>query len=729
MPQVALSSDFLKAFANIPSKKQKAVREALEKFKRDPTTAAQNYERINDVVDDKVRTVRCGIDYRAIVIHPRQGDVHLFVWVDHHDEAMAWARNKRFEVNNYTGTLQVYDVQTATEPGVSAHSAAPAQSVPAEAKALPARSVASIDAEPVQVGRLFSGYDNATLLLFGVPEPLLIAVRALREEQDLDGLAPHLPQEACDALYLLAAGYTAESTIDELDRKKPALPAKPEFDPDDFAGALERAGTQRQFKVVGDDHELAEILNAPLAQWRIFLHPSQTKLVKLESTGPTRVLGSAGTGKTVVAMHRARELATRCPAGKKVLFTTFTTNLAADIQGLLKSLCRKEMEQIEVTNLHAWARGVLQSRGMKVRTTQQVPEAENEGWSDAYALDTDSRFPQAFYRDEWNDVVQAQGILDEGTYLRARRAGRGTRLSRDQRVSVWKVLEGYRRFLQSRNLMDPADTIREARLLLETGKLPQRYASIVVDEAQDFSESELRLLRAMVPEGPDDLFLVGDAHQRIYGHKASLSRCGINVRGMRSRRLRLNYRTTQSIRNWAVAVLRGMSVDDLDEGTDDALKGYHSLRNGEPPEVVHHATAAKEASFIVERIRSWAAKPDRPLSDICLTARTNALLETRYAPLLRQAGFAVQFIKTDEARLGDGIRLATMHRVKGLEFPCVLIAGVHAGNVPLEKTLADPTALQDHLDTERRLLFVAATRARDELVVTGFGTKSEFLGV
>ncbi len=714
MPQVALSSDFLKAFANIPPKKQKAVREALEKFKRDPTSLAQNYEKIHDVEDDKVRTVRCGIDYRAIVIAPPKGDVYLFAWVDHHDEAMAWARRKRFEVNQHTGTFQVYEVKTA----------AAADDAPRTAAA--ARLVSSIESDVIPTGRLFSGHDNTTLLLFGVPEPLLVAVRALREEADLDGLARYLPQEAADALYLLAAGYSPEDAIDELDRTKPVEP-KPEFDPNDFEAAMARPGTQQTFKVVEDDHELAEILNSPLALWRIFLHPSQAKLVKMHSNGPARVLGGAGTGKTVVAMHRARYLAKTCPVGKKILFTTFTTNLAADIQGLLGSLCGQELEQIEVTNLHAWARGVLQARGIKVRTTQEQPDKAKEGWDDACALDVNNRFVQSFYEAEWAEVVQAQGILDKAAYLRARRAGRGTRLSREQRGQVWEVLEGYRRFLQKNGLMDPADTIREARLLLEAGKVPQRYAAIVADEVQDFSESELCLLRAMVPESPNDLFLVGDAHQRIYGHKASLSRCGINVRGLRSRRLRLNYRTTQSIRNWGVAILRGMAVDDLDEGTDDALKGYHSLRVGGAPEVVHHASEKAEDAFIVARVRSWIEKGRSP-GDICITARTNKLVEKRYAQILKDAGFSVQIIKTDESKLGDGVRLATMHRIKGLEFPCVLIAGVEAGTMPLElKSYADETARQDHLDTEKRLLFVAATRARDELVVTGFGAKSEFL--
>src|SRR5690606_21909537 len=158
---------------------------------------------------------------------------------------------------------------------------------------------------------------------------------------------------------------------------------KAEFDPDDFAAALERPGTQQRFTVVADDHELAEILNAPLAQWRVFLHPSQRKLVEMKSTGAARVLGGAGTGKTVVAMHRARHLALSCPPDRKVLFTTFTRNLAADIQAQLAILCREEGERIEVTNLHAWATNLLQTRGTKVRTPTR--EQEEAAWTDAMA--------------------------------------------------------------------------------------------------------------------------------------------------------------------------------------------------------------------------------------------------------------------------------------------------------------------------------------------------------
>ena len=706
MPQVAISADFLTAYANIPRGKQKGVRAFIEKFKQNPTASSINYEPIRDMRDDKVRTVRIGLDYRGIVIHPPQGDVYVLVWVDHHDEAMAWAKNKVFEVNKYTGTFQVWEAQdggTLPQP----------VEVPRE--------------NVVPEERLLSGHNDETLLLLGVPEPLLAAVRALRTEGDLDELSRYLPQEATDALYLLAAGYSVEETIDELDRLTAADKAEPpaEVDTQDFSAALERPASKNQFKIVSDDHELAEILSAPLAKWRVFLHPSQQKLVTLKSTGPMRVLGGAGTGKTVVAMHRARYLAKEVfkEPGQKVLFTTFTTNLAADIAAQLRELCGAEYERIEVTHLHGWAAAFLKARGVKVKGFSE--EAKKQLWAEVTATAADDAVPQAFYESEWEYVVQPQGILTEADYLHARRAGRGTRLSRAQRKKVWQVLDAYRKALQSRGLLEYQDLVREARLVIEQkpGTLP--YAAVVADEVQDFSEGDLRLLRAIAPDGPDSLFLVGDAHQRIYGHQTSLGRVGISVRGRRSRRLKLNYRTTQRIRAWATALLEGMPVDDLDEAPD-TLKGYHSLRTGTAPVLHHAATPNEEADFIQKTIQDWLQNYHP--NHICLVARTNALLQDRYRVILENAGHTPRTIKTEESGLPDGIRLATMHRVKGLEFPCVLIAGVHEDTMPLTSSIDfDEASRRAHEDSEKRLLFVAATRARDELAVTGFGRRCRWL--
>jgi len=270
-----------------------------------------------------------------------------------------------------------------------------------------------------------------------------------------------------------------------------------------------------------------------------------------------------------------------------------------------------------------------------------------------------------------------------------------------------------------------ADMVREARLLVEKtpGVLP--YRSVLADEVQDFRPADLKLLRALVPPGVNDIFVVGDGHQRIYGHKASLGKAGINIRG-RSRNLRINYRTTQKIRNFAVRLLEGQVIDDLDGGVDD-LRGYRSLREGVAPEVHLCRTSAQEVDLILERLQGWLDDGLKP-EEICLSARLNFQVD-EYARHLLAAGHAVQKIEpSGDKKLKPGFRVATMHRMKGLEFRAVVLAGVQEGSVPYPLPHPDQASKEDHLLGERCLLYVAATRARDLLLVTGHGGRSEFLG-
>jgi superfamily I DNA/RNA helicase/mRNA-degrading endonuclease RelE of RelBE toxin-antitoxin system len=721
--QVAISADFLKAYAGLQKSQQKGVRAWIEKFRADPTNKSINYKSLEGMRDPKVRSVRIDQQYRAIVIHPPKDDVYLLVWVDNHDEAVEWARNKLFEVNRFTGSFQVYEA----EPGLA----------PADAVASPAArplevSVDSAD-DAVPPGFLLAGHRYADLLLLGVPEPLLPAVRALRTDNDLDGLARYLPPEAADALFLLAAGFGVEATIDELDRRERAappgvpVPTPAPIDTEDFAAALQRPESGRSFKLLEDDAELAAILAAHTEQWRIFLHPSQAKLVTLRSNGSARVLGGAGTGKTVVAMHRARHLARSVftQPGQRVLVTTFTKNLAADIRTNLKRMCGPEFERIDVKHLQEVARDILRGKGITVPKAA-APKQLEAAWSRALAAHA-LEFPAVFYREEWSKVVQAQDVTDQADYLRARRAGRGQRLSRAQRLHVWDVLVEYRQQLDLMGLSEHADLIREARLALKQS--PSRpYTAVIADEIQDFRTADLILLRALVPEGPNDVFVVGDPHQRIYGHVASLSACGINVRGQRSRRLRINYRTTHEIRNWAVARLQGLEIDDLDEGVD-SLKGERSLRSGAPPDLRLFPDITAEARHIAELIRAWLGDGVSP-DDICVAVRTGDLLKDHYAPALRAHGLDTVVIDTDLDHLPPGVRIATMHRVKGLEFPRMILAGLHRGTMPYEDAAyaaRDELARQLYDEGERKLLYVAATRARDLLVLTGHGERSSLL--
>ena len=732
--QVAMSADFLKAFSRLGKQQQKKVRAWIDKFRADPRSASINYKSLEGMRDPKVRSVRIDQKYRAIVIHPPKDDVYLLVWVDNHDEAVDWARNKVFEVNQYTGTFQVYE-PVEVEPADAKRLTRSESAVPTSLPAADSSVVARVDLgeAPVPEGFLLAGTSSEDLLLFGVPEPLLPAVRALRTEGDLDGLAPYLPDEAADAVYLLASGHGVEETLDELDRKddQGKVEAPEAVDVEDFAASLQRAESQRAFKLLEDDAELAAILAAPLEQWRVFLHPSQAKLVRLNSKGAARVLGGAGTGKTVVAMHRARYLAKEVftDPRQRILVTTFTKNLATDIRANLQRMCGAEFERIDVKHLQQVARDVLAARGVKLERVAK-PKQQQQCWARTFGVQP-LEFDEIFYKEEWERVVQAQDVTNEDEYFRARRAGRGKRLSRGQRRACWKVLEEYRQQLDLAGLSEYADVIREARLALSHEGVDSGYVAVVADETQDFRTADLLFLRALVKQdSPNDLFVVGDPHQRIYGHKASLGRCGISVRGRRSRRLRINYRTTQEIRNWAVATLEGLEVDDLDDG-HTSLAGERSLRSGLHPEVRCFDSLEAEVAFITEKVRAWLASQIHP-KEICIVARTRSLVSETYAPALEAAGIETALIDTNTSeRLPDVVRIANMHRVKGLEFPRMLLAGVQRGTMPYHDVAyarRDDKAKALYDAGERKLLYVAATRARDELVICGHGEPSPLVG-
>lgn len=696
--RVAIYDGFLDAFARIPRAQQKKVNEFVRKFRENPTSAAIHYEPIAEFKDPNLRTVRIDQAYRAIVLRPEQGNVYVLLWVDHHDEAMAWARNKQVSIHPATGALQLLSAEVIAAP--------PAPS-PVE------------DAPP-----LFAGIRDRELLRLGVPESALAQVRELRTQAQLEAARPALPDEAYEALFFLSEG----DSLEEVERAMAPPPAQ-EVDTADYAAALVRETSLRRFALVEDDEALAAMLDAPLEKWRVFLHPSQRGLVNRTWSGPVRVLGGAGTGKTVVAMHRAAHLADRVwvRPEDRILFTTFTRNLAADIGANLQKLCRPEIaRRIEVVHLDGWVGDLLRRAGYPHEIAYWgVGDKLKDLWSQAMGLAPSGTFPPSFYRDEWDIVVQGQGCDTWGDYKAASRAGRGLRVSREQRKAIWPVFEEYRHLLAKRGLREPEGALRDAVALIEQGKLRVSYRSVVVDEAQDMSTNAFRLLRAVVPEGPDDMFLVGDGHQRIYRRQVVLSRAGVNIVG-RGKRLRINYRTTDEIRQFAVALLEGVSVDDLDAG-EDTTKGYKSLMRGEPPEV--RVLDGFDAE--VDAIAAWVAHGDA--SRTCLVARTNALRD-RYEAALQARGVATYAVRRSEPDdpSTPGLRVATMHRVKGLEFDRVVIAGMNEDLMPWRTavgTSEDPAVRREAEEMERALFYVAVTRAKRAALITAHGRPSAWLVV
>lgn len=696
-PKVALAQDFLLQLAKLPVSVHSKVLKWAVKFQADPTSPGINYESIKGALDPNLKSVRFGDDWRGIVFKPSKGDVYVLLHVAHHDEAYRWAEKRKLTINPVTGAMQMVTMEQVVEQAESVEDAVPQQGLIPEEQAEHAETVSSHPACP-----LYDALSDTDLMSLGVPEELLGAVRKLCSEEALDELQSRLPTEAYEGLFLVAAGDTVNQVLQARETR-----VDQRIDTTDFVTALATAESQSRFVVVDDDEAMMAILNAPLAQWRVFLHPTQNKLARGDRSGPVRVLGGAGTGKTVLAMHRAKWLAeNRTPAGKKVLFTTFTRNLALDIEENLKTLCNADtMARIEVRNLDAWVSGFMRTRKLEHRI---VYDREHDGalqaWQAALATkDATLDLSDSFYSDELEQVVLAQGITTLDQYRTARRIGRGVILSRAKRDAVWPVFEEYRGQLASRKLKEVDDAYRDiAEMIGADADLDLGYAAIVIDETQDLGPQALRLLRAMVANGPNDLFFVGDGHQRIYNrNRAVMSRCGIDIRG-RSRKLYLNYRTTDEIRRQAVALLEGCEIDDLDDGHDETRR-YKSLSHGPVPELRKTSGLEEAAEAAIAFINQWRGEQGENESlSFCVVSYSEKSRDA-LGQQLQAAGIPSVPItaQSNHADARGVVHLATMHRAKGLEFDCVIV-------VAPDSYLGVP----EETASQRRLLYVALTRAK-----------------
>ena len=700
-PKVALSQDFLFQLAKLPASIHSKVLKWAVIFQTDPKSPGINYEKIHAARDPNLKSVRIDQDWRGIVFKPESGDVYVLLYVDHHDAAYKWAERRKLAINPVTGAMQIVVVEEVL--AVDEVKAEPAAAL------VEVRSTAGNAENSVSQSLIYAEMSDHELMSLGVPQEWLARIRAIQSEVELDSLQAGLPVEAYEGLFLIAAGDTVAQVLSSRETR-----VDRSINTDDFAAALVTPESQSRFVVVEDDEAMLAIMNAPLAQWRIFLHPTQHKLAGGDRSGPVRVLGGAGTGKTVLAMHRAKWLAeNRTPDGKKVLFTTFTKNLATDIEDNLKTLCSpKTMAKIEVRNLDAWVHGYMRSRKLEHKIVyDRSKDGALQAWQAAMATkDSSVDLPSNFYEQELEQVVLAQGVTTRDEYRTVRRTGRGVILSRAKRDAIWPVFEEYRGQLTSRKLKEVDDAYREIASLLEqedaSGKLLP-YSGIVVDETQDLGPQALKLLRAMIHREANDLFFVGDGHQRIYTrNRAAMSKCGIDIRG-RSRKLYLNYRTTDEIRRLAIALLEGCEVDDLDDGHDETHR-YKSLSHGPAPVVMDVDGIENAVKLAIESVKGWQSKDvEGHIGSTCVIASSKTMREA-LAKQFVNAGFKTSVIDANQNIASDAacIHFATMHRAKGLEFDRVVV-------------IAPTLFLRDPNETgsERKLIYVALTRAKQEAVM------------
>ncbi|HEY8426876.1 MAG TPA: UvrD-helicase domain-containing protein [Sandaracinaceae bacterium] len=669
--ELAFSQHFWKSLETLDARERAAVVDTVEKVQAGlPSVNVHALESVPFV------SFCVNRDAMRVICH-REGNLLVLLHVADHDSAYVWARRHRVAtVGSYVRIVRSSVEDEAAPPAPR-----------------PERSEGPLAA-----------VSDAELRRLDVNPPTAALLRSVPDADALLDLLTHFPPARGAALLDLAMDPDRIDAIEESYRAALARPAEAPS----FAEALRDEANASEFWMPDPaDEAYRRALRGDFEAWRVFLHPAQRQVARMSAKGAVKVTGGPGTGKTVVALHRAKHLAET--VGGTVLLTTFNNVLTKQLGEALDRLCGPGSEvrgRIVTRSLTAVAQDVLRAAH---RPCELIAD-DDECWQRALAHDVSGR-GRRFYESERESVIAAAGAWTEEEYLKLRRTGRGTRLDRAGRREVFRVIEAYEAALAELGGGDGIALAREATGALLRGEVRSPYAAVVCDEIQDVGASELRFLAALAtdPERgelrPNGLTICGDGLQRIYRVPVSLRECGIDVRGAASRVLRLNYRTTEEIRRAAVAVVAGVPADELEDAGRDPLRGNRSLRRGVPPEERQFDTPEAEADWIAEVARSEAAR-------LLVLARKRGWL-ARLRELLTARGLAPRMLESGDPPSGsDALVLCTLHRAKGLEAPRVIIAGRQlvparypGGGDPADRALWERR--------ERSLLYVGITRARD----------------
>ena len=709
-----IADTFTDSLARLTGDEQKAVKMTAFDLQLNPMNPGMQFHQLEKSKDPNFWSVRVSRDIRMIV--HRTATSLLLCYVDHHDKAYGWAERRKIERHPQTGAAQLVEVRESVReivvpryvegPPVDDEAPHPAFGHPLPAAA--GRGMSISGSTKAEAKPLFAQYPDWVFLTYGVPPEWMAEVRAATEETLFD-LTEHLPREAAEALLDLATGTPPPLT-------HPGLP--PHVD------AFEHPDAQRRFRVINNVEELERALDAPWEKWTVFLHPAQRQLVEREFSGPARVSGSAGTGKTIVALHRAVYLA-RADAEARVLLTTFSETLANALRSRLRLLIGNEphiAERLEVRSIGAIGRRLYEAHfgHVNVATEEQVRQILREA-----AATPGHKFSEGFLRTEWSAVVDAWQLSTWDEYRDVKRLGRKTRLPESQRKMLWTLFEASRRKLAADKLMTEAEVFSQLAKRMESLARPT-FDFVIVDESQDLSVAELRFLSALGGNRPNGLFFAGDLGQRIFQQPFSWSSLGVDVRG-RASRLRINYRTSHQIRAQADRLL-APEISDVDGLTEDR-SGTISVFNGAPPTIAIEPDEGHERATVAAWIKARVEEGLRP-NELAIFVRSAAEVP-RAEAAAKEAGVTSLLLDARMETRHDRLSIGTMHLAKGLEFRAVVVMACDEEIIPLQsriEAVAEESDLEDTYETERHLLYVACTRARDHLLVTGLSPGSEFLG-
>jgi superfamily I DNA/RNA helicase len=528
-------------------------------------------------------------------------------------------------------------------------------------------------------------------------------------------LAEHLPSEAAEAILEVATGGRPKVSTAIPDNKNP----------------FDHPEAQRRFRLMNNVEELERALDYPWEKWTIFLHPDQRALVERDYNGPARVSGSAGTGKTIVALHRAVFLARSNP-NARVLLTTFSETLAETLQIKLRRLISNEPrigERLEIQSINQIGERLYE-------LNFDHPPIAPRSFQQQYIIDASERannkkFSKDFLLTEWEQVVDAWQLESWEEYRDVLRLGRKTRLPEKQRAVLWTIFEDVRTTLKKHGLFTYSEMFsRLATKLSRDKKTPFDY--IVVDESQDISIAQLRFMAALGSKKPDSLFFAGDLGQRIFQQPFSWKALGVEIRG-RSRTLRINYRTSHQIRKHADRLL-GPELSDVD-GNIEKRNETISIFNGPNPTIKVFDKLEDEIYFVGKWIKNRIGEGIKP-NEIGVFFRTR---NEQYRANMAVVSADHVFLELGRELSYEGdlnatrhllIPIGMMHLAKGLEFRAVAIIACDDDVIPLQErieSVTDESDLEDVYNTERHLLYVACTRARDHLLITSVNPSSEFL--
>jgi len=681
-----IADTFTDSLSRLTSDEQKSTKTTAFDLQVNPTGSGHGFHKLEKSRDKNFWSVKVNSGIRLIV-HKTQNSI-LLCYVDHHDKAYDWAERRKLEVHPKTGAAQVVEVrETITEILVPVYK-------PSEVEA--AR-------KPL----LFANTRDEELLSYGVPIEWLSDVKKA-DEDSLLLLADRLPAEAAEALLELATGGKPRINIPTTTLTNP-------FDHPD---------AQRRFRVMGNIDELKAALEYPWEKWTVFLHPEQREWVNRSYSGPARVSGSAGTGKTIVALHRAVTLAKAHPEAR-VLLTTYSDTLAHALQTKLRRLIGNEPklgDRIDVYSINSLGIRLAKMYGIQ---TNIASEADIKACiQDASNQITSHKFTNHFLYAEWEQIVDAWQLTTWESYRDVTRLGRKTRLPEAQRTVLWSIFEIVRSQLFKNKLTTFAGLFTELAISIGANKkLPFDFA--VIDEAQDISISHLRFLASLGAGRSDSLFFAGDLGQRIFQQPFSWKALGVDIRG-RSRTLRINYRTSHQIRQQADRLL-GPITSDIDGNAEDRTDTI-SVFNGPEPVIQTYDTDLAEINAVAKWISDHSSNGLLP-QEFGIFVRSDAQIE-RAKSAVTQAGLKFNVLDDHVETASGYASISTMHLAKGLEFRAVIVMACDDEVLPLEEriqAIGDDADLQEVYDTERHLLYVACTRARDFLFVSGVDPSSEFL--